>query len=392
MVRRSDAGNICVAYTWIDWDDEKVLLFATNNAAKGSESALEMHLNRNQSLVEEHLRYYEDTADAKLHLFNSADDILEGIFGKNNSAISRLKSPFFAEYFNAILNIKFPHWRYDQQESDALVHEKDVDKFEVSLALYLKNDEADARKFLESMKIPSPSNVEGIDGMFNSFFRICNQAQNYSTAPRFDVDIGSALLFDELAALIIPLNPKLKNLWANLADFRVAVRRYVLCATLKLIVDRTEEKDWIKRLASLEDTLKASLLLLYQEKLKLVSESAPQLAKMVTDDTFVRFATLARSRLTQVIELGEPTEIGDLHAEIKLYLYMKQLELPTLNAKFYVSKPMCSNCACFFYGAVPDDERPSCPQIALDHFQCRFHVSCDRVDAAFAPHKVTHFC
>ncbi|KAI8897435.1 hypothetical protein BC833DRAFT_593764 [Globomyces pollinis-pini] len=68
---------------------------------------------------------------------------------------------------------------------------------------------------------------------------------------------------------------------------------------------------------------------------------------------------------------------SDLHCEIKLFKYLQRKEVVTSGLKFYISRPCCGVCTCYFFGCVGDDDRPDliaaslhyCPQALTESLE-----------------------
>jgi hypothetical protein len=86
-------------------------------------------------------------------------------------------------------------------------------------------------------------------------------------------------------------------------------------------------------------------------------------------------------------------EIKDqvLHCEIKLYLYLKQISTPTKIA-FSISKPLCMDCAMYFFSSVKSKDRPIFKAACTDHFPKVFYCwPCVGFDTEFGEINVAHF-
>ena len=80
-----------------------------------------------------------------------------------------------------------------------------------------------------------------------------------------------------------------------------------------------------------------------------------------------------------------------LHCEIKLYLYLKQISRPTKIA-FSISKPLCMDCAMYFFSSVKSEDRPIFKAACTDHFPKVFYCwPCVGCDIEFGEINVAHF-
>lgn len=76
------------------------------------------------------------------------------------------------------------------------------------------------------------------------------------------------------------------------------------------------------------------------------------------------------SKVVFITNVGKiETNPGVLHCEVKLYLYLLEKNIPTKAVPFYISKPLCMDCAMFFYCKVSKAVRPSFRAACNDHFR-----------------------
>ena len=82
---------------------------------------------------------------------------------------------------------------------------------------------------------------------------------------------------------------------------------------------------------------------------------------------------------------------GVLHCEIKLYLYLQQ-ESKQTNIPFSISKPLCMDCAMYFFTYVLENDRPIFTAACTDHYaNVLFCWSCKLCDDTWMDsHGVSH--
>lgn len=82
---------------------------------------------------------------------------------------------------------------------------------------------------------------------------------------------------------------------------------------------------------------------------------------------------------------------GDLHCEMKLFLYLKQEGIKTKDIRFSVSKPTCADCTVYFYGVVDESCRPEFSAYSQDHFdKVEIAFSCDTIKIICKGHNGKH--
>lgn len=49
----------------------------------------------------------------------------------------------------------------------------------------------------------------------------------------------------------------------------------------------------------------------------------------------------------------------DMHCEVALFHYLTKMSFQVKNLPFYISRPLCGRCLCYFFGCIPEDSRPA---------------------------------
>lgn len=262
-----------------------------------------------------------------------------------------------------------------------------------------------------NLSFANPDSDDITDAALKDFFTLATQIDNYLSNPEQKQGQSKIARFSAFTELVgyglfhkkSAVSPKLEKAFKEFTGYMLS---YCVCSLLKKELTRDNpirnksipSKDLSsvdqavrRRYSSIDDggitekigELKNVYYGLMEQKEKELIQSMKEdkiesILKLVDLESNRSFWETVAKASKQVVYLSEKCKLvdeGDLHCEVKLFMYMTHINQLQKTIRFYISKPLCLDCTMFFQfltgtSSESSRKRPQFmqQQISCDHF------------------------